>query len=153
MSIATDIERVIEAKEALKVSIKNRGVDVVDTESLDVYDEKIKACPFAIRGTITPTVSTGTVEITGLPATPTHFSIYCPELMENPISRAYVMWTRTNGGYASGFRTVSTADFTQVLSEKGGEYGEGYFSFTTAGTSKFRAGYTYEYYVTGGFSE
>ena len=77
MSIATETQRLIQAKADLKNAIEKRGANIPTSNKIDTFADMIDTCPFAVNGTFVPTEDTKTFEISGLPFTPTSLFIVC----------------------------------------------------------------------------
>ena len=77
MSIATETQRLIQAKADLKNAIEKRGANISTENTIDTYSDILDTCPFAVNGTFVPEDDTKIFDISGLSFTPTSLFIVC----------------------------------------------------------------------------
>ena len=77
MSIATETQRIIQAKSDLKASIEKRGADIPTDSTIDTFANMLDNCPFGVEGTFTPDSDTKIFEMRGLTFTPKSLFIVC----------------------------------------------------------------------------
>ncbi len=160
MSILNEIKRLKNAKESIKGSIEKRGVTVPQGARIDTYSDVLESAPYGFKGLFTPEVDTQSFSIGGLPCEPSTFYIVCNELHQAGVKNSVIFIVHGNGArgcctaYSTDARTttyISESSPLAVWSESGYEID---LSKSSSSMSDwfFKAGYTYEYYIAGGFS-
>ena len=157
MSIATETQRLIQAKSDLKASIEKRGANIPTDNKIDTYANILDACPFGISGTFIPEENTKTFSIEGLPFTPTSLMLICPEevaLGNNRHTNNLVCASMPKGFYGNMLytdsennRLVNIKPESSVMQWR--ENGVSMF-IPSSVESYFNEGYVYNYYITGG---
>lgn len=157
MSISNEISRIRSAKQNIKSSIERRGVPVGEEDTLGVYAEKISSAPFAVRGTFTPEEDATEFILSGLDFSPKIVYCSCLEFEENTIANSIEFFALCKQGY--GVVRYRNSELERLLSNIGinssvVQWYEDGVKFTVVQGSIpkfFKAGYTYEYFVMGGF--
>lgn len=169
MSIATEIQRLQQAKTDLKNRISSYDVEIADTETIDVYAPKVDdvynkgyeagkadgggGMTNIIRGFFTPEEDTTTFSVDGLPFTPKTLFLGSAELCTSNITRAFlqIMHTKEIGGCVSV--TATTISLSASSWVKWSDYGVSYDSSASSTAALknglFKGGYTYEYLIIG----
>ncbi len=159
MSIINEIERLQSAKQDVKLSIEKRGVPVSTEDTLSVYAQKVDSAPFAARGTFTPEEDTIQFTLRGLGFEPKTVVMGCLEYDNNAVANSIELVVLWNGGFG-GLR-YRNDDLTRAFASIGIDssvvvwYNDGVKITVsqTQGEKFFKAGYTYEYFVSGGFAQ
>ncbi|MBQ4569244.1 MAG: hypothetical protein IJA62_04235 [Ruminococcus sp.] len=161
MSIANEISRIKNAKEVIRSAVEKRGVTLEDSVLVDSYAAVIESAPYAVKGSFTPEADTQVFSISGLPFAPKSIYLVSNELYSAGVENGVILLTNGDGlrgscvSYADGTRLtsfISENSSLDVWSADGYEIDLSKSSSTISGWA-FKAGYTYEYYITGGFSE
>ncbi len=159
MSIANEIERISQSKENLKSSLEARGAVVDEGVAIDSYKEIFDSCPYAVRGFFTPEEDTTAFSITGLKFTPHSLTLDSLELYSNAVSNAILMamCVKDNAGVVVCYKENGTERYLRGIGPTSSavSWGEKEVTFVLPESlgQTFKAGYTYEYIISGGFSE
>lgn len=142
----TIAEQIIRAKEDL-----NAVYDAAYSEGI------VDGCK-AVKGTFTLKSDMVKLEFKDLPFKPCSFVICCKDLSENKVSKALVTTSHINGvcGEIVYYKTATTVSygFLYPVDETATIYGENSLNINYTGWGMlFKAGYTYEYIISGGFDE
>ncbi len=161
MSIANEINRIISAKENIRESIEKRGISVDNDALVDSYGEKIESAPYAVKGFFTPEADTQVFSLSGLPFAPKAVYMFCDELYTMNVDDVVVLSAHGEGvrgvtvSRTGGSNTTSFLSPTSSLAQWNTD-GYSIDLSKSSGAMKnvwFKAGYTYEYYIAGGFSQ
>ena len=164
MSIANEITRIINAKKEIAQAVSKRGTAVDDTQKINSFAQMIENAPYAVKGYFTPEEDTSVFSVSGLPFAPTVVYMVCNELFSAGISNSVIMLSHGNNyrgvkiGFNDSLDSVSTS-FISEVSTLCDWSGDGYsidFSRSSSANTRnsvFKAGYTYVYFVSGGFSQ
>ena len=159
MSIANEIERIMDAKAKLRSAIESKGITVSDDVILDDYPELFEKCPSAIRGTFTPEEDTKIFTLNNLSFSPQCWALGCVELHNTAIPKSFIQGFHQKG--VMGFIRSRTSDMSQYVAtpinpgSSATNWGSTEFVFAIPDSKDFffKAGYTYEYMVCGGVSQ
>ena len=161
MSIIAEVQRISQAKNDIKTAIEKRGILINSTITIDNYSELINNVPYAVQGKFTPEIDTSVFSISGLPFSPHSIYIVCNDLETEKLDYALVNLCDAKNKRGLGFyyrENVSTGALVKISEESALKtyLDNGYeidFSKSSAAATKlivFKAGYTYDYYITGG---
>lgn len=163
MSISDEIIRIKNAKENLKVSLQKRGTEISGDVLIHDYYSVLDSAPYAVKGTFTPEADTKVFSINGLPFAPAAVYIVCNELHNLKVDNATVFCVQGKGyrGARIGYFENDPGLSASFISENSGLtkwLDDGYeIDFSQSGSSMqysvFKAGYTYTYFISGGFGE
>ena len=157
MSISSEIERLISAKESLKSEIVNRGGDVSQENLVSDYTDKLKACPYAVTGRFTPESDTGIFGLSGLAFTPTTIYIVSNEVSDLSLPSSIRVFSK--GRALRGIVAYTDENGSQRISSVAADLpveqwqDDGYTVTFPSTLGYFKSGYTYDYYVSGGFAQ
>lgn len=157
MSIANEIKRISQSKDSLKSSLESRGASVSENATIDIYPEILESCPHSVRGFFTPEEDTPTFSITGLKFTPHSLVLDSLELHSNVVQNAILMLmiVRDNAGAVIYYKENDSIRYirTIVPTSSTVAWGENGVSFALPESlgQTLKAGYTYEYIISGGF--
>ena len=126
---------------------------------INLYADKINSAPYAIRGTFTPEEDTIVFELSGLSFTPKTVYCSCTGFENNAVMNAIDVFSLCKNSY--GFIRYYNDNCEKMISNIGLNssvvqwFDNGIRFDIVQGNIKkvFKAGYTYEYYVTGGFAQ
>ena len=157
MSIADEIKRISQSKESLKSSLESRGASVSENTTIEIYPEILESCPHSVRGFFTPEEDTNTFSVTGLKFTPHSLTLDSLELYSNAVSNAIlmVMCVKNNAGTVIYYKEDSTRYLRGIGPDSANvSWGENVVTFSLPESlgQTFKAGYTYEYIISGGFA-
>ncbi len=162
MSIANEITRIKNAKSTIKDAVVKRGVSLGSSALIDTYGAKLESAPYAVRGYFTPEADTSVFSVSGLPFRPKTAYIVCNELQNITISNTIIVFVNGDGlrgvslfwGNNETRKTTSFSEDTTLTTwTQGGFSLNVQMASSEFGSAVFKAGYTYEYYITGGFSQ
>ncbi len=161
MSIANEISRIKGAKETIKSAVEKRGVSIGDNVLMDLYSTIIESAPYAVKGYFTPEADTKVFSINGLPFAPRSVYLVSNELYNAGVDNSVILLTNGDGLRGNCVYCGDGAKTTAFISENSSldVWSEGGYEIDLSKSSSsisecvFKAGYTYEYYITGGFSE
>ena len=157
MSIATETQRLIQAKTDLKASIEKRGADIPTDSTIDTYANMLEACPYGISGTFVPEEDTNTFSLSGLLFTPTSIMMVCSqEIINNSRLSENVMSVSTSKGVngimlytnSTGGTVIATIRQTSAVIQWD-ENGVN-INLPSSVAIYFKKGLIFNYYVTGG---
>ena len=156
MSIASEAQRLIQAKADLKTSIEKRGANIPAVNTIDNFAGILDTCTFAVNGTFVPNEDTKTFEISGLPFTPTSLFIVCStECITNgsgtPLSVIGINAMKGFKGFVQhrdGSLVVNIAYLGETSSVF--TWSEDGVKITIPIDRYFKKGLIYNYYVSGG---
>ena len=159
MSIATETQRLIQAKSDLKASLEKRGANVPTESTIDTYANMLEACPYGISGTFVPEEDTKTFSLTGLPFTPTSIMLLCPDEIALGNDRTpevmvcvslpkdkygSVIYTDESSGNRLGNIKPTSTSIIQWTDDGVT------VNAPSSISAKFKMGLVYNYYITGG---
>lgn len=155
MSIVSEIERIIGAKTQLRNALEIRGVAVSENETIDSYAQKLKSCPYVVKGTFTPEEDTKILAVSNLSFTPEIIVFCCSELenvsLLNSIVNGYLQKGSTGLiRIRNGETTFQTMNIVAESATTTWEASGVTFSSPDVRDYVFKAGYSYEYVVIGG---
>ena len=160
MSIASEIKRLKDAKQDIKDAIEKRGVAVSESLKIDSFAAVINSAPYGIRGTFTPEEDTQVFSISGLPFSPESVYVVCNELYNSGIVDAICLFVHSKDKRGMALSWGETARLFSALSEgsKLSVYKDDGYEFDVSesqgmSTNVFKAGYSYDYYISGGFAQ
>lgn len=155
MSIANEISRIKSAKEEIRTSIEIRGASIEENLTIDFYPKILESMPYAVKGEFTPEEDTQLFSIKGLPFTPEYIYVGCNDLYLSGVENSVILYSHGKScrgvflGYDGENKTSNIISPTSSMAV----WGDNGYSFDTSVTSYcFKAGYTYEYIIAGGFS-
>lgn len=158
MSITTELQRISQAKADLKTSIEKRGVTVPTVNKIDTFAELFDSAPFAVKGTVTPEEDTLTVEINGLNFVPECIVFHNCELATTSVPSALRnIWFRKNhSGVLTYYKSTGVSTTAQLSLESDIVFWNDTgitLMLPDNGSAYFKKGYTYEFIISGGFTE
>lgn len=161
MSIAEEITRLQNAKESIKNSMEKRGAELSEDLLISDFASLIDSIPCVVKGSFTPEEDTKVFSISGLPFAPEFIYLVCNDLYGTEISNATIYVCHGNGyrgsrlGYLDTTEGVAASNLspdTTLASWTDDGYEIDFSKSTSAtGLAIFKAGYTYTYFVAGGF--
>lgn len=156
MSIAENVNRIIEAKSDIKTSIEKRGATVPADNTIDTYAEILDKCPYIVEGVYIPQETTKTFSISGLPFAPNYLGLCCPGAAINgglkqtitiavkpKTDNGGIGFRRTDGSTSIGFLAATSGAI--IWTEDGVT-----LNIPSAADAFFLEGVSYTYYVSGG---
>ena len=157
MSIANEITRIANAKNALKEVAISRGVQISDTARISDYPQIFTDLPYVIKGTFTPEEDVNTFEIQGLNFSPECVllscvdagntavvnGVYAASLFRNEFS-CVAFWRSET---ASAAATISPQSSLVSWNNSGVQ-----LKFAASTSVCFKKGYTYNFVISGGKS-
>lgn len=156
MSIATETQRLIQAKTDLKTSIEKRGANIPTDSTIDTFANILDNCPYAVSGTFVPESDIQTFEISGLQFTPTSLFIICStECVSNgsgtPLSIIGINAIKGLRGFLQ-HRDTSLVVSVAYMKENTSAFAwnENGVKVTIPIDRYFKKGLVYNYYVSGG---
>lgn len=158
MSIASEITRIENAKKKMKSSIEKRGFSVGGSATLDKFSNLIDKFPYIIKGSFTPNEDTAVFAVNGLSFVPKLVFMDCLEFEGNVVAGAieYVVLNKESYGMLRYRGDDLTRLITSIsLNSSAIEWEDNGLVFTVSQTSAsrvFKAGYTYNYIICGGYS-
>ena len=158
MSIANEIERIMNAKADIKRELELRGVAVDEDKTIDDYGYALSSCPYAIRGFFTPEEDTNSFSISDLPFVPHSFEFGCDGLTSSAVSMALINGhaIKGNNGVVCMYNNNNVKSSLNITPTSSAvSWSDSAFSIEIPASRGyvFKAGYTYEYLMTGGFGE
>ena len=158
MSIANEIIRIQDAKQAFKSNLQQRGITVESTDKIGTYVDLLNNVPYVLKGTLTPEEDLAKFEIDGLNFTPYVLVLTCKELEGYNVANAVVsgMVSKGNPGgiafvNASGNSSYGGMKSTSTQVSWGNN--SVVIEFQSSVTARFKTGYTYEYIIVGGIEQ
>lgn len=159
MSIADEIIRLNESKQDIKDAVEKRGVAVDESATIDRYASFVENAPYAVKGKFTPEEDTYVFSVSGVNFTPVTVVSCCTEFENNVVPGSVEALSLYRGGYSSlrfrddigtrMYASISIDSSAVVWTDNGVEFTVS----QNTGPKLFKAGYTYEYIVSGGFSK
>ncbi len=159
MSISEEIKRLQNAKSEIKTALIKRGAQVEESESLDSFGKILEATPYALRGEFTPESDTPEFSLSNLNFKPHSLVIVNRELFTSIVDTAVTLATvmRNNGGALLFYKENATTHTLRTISSNSSvvSFGEDSVTFTLPESlgCGFKAGYSYEFILSGGFEE
>lgn len=158
MSIADEIVRIQDAKQAFKSNLQQRGITVEPTDKIGTYVDLLDNVPYVLRGTLTPEEDLPKFEMDGLNFTPYSLVLTCKELEGCNVADSVVsgMVNKGNPGgisfvNASGNTSYGGLKSTSTLVSWGTN--SVLIEVPSSVTARFKTGYTYEYIIVGGIEQ
>lgn len=159
MSISNEIIRLKNAKESIKNSIEKRGVTIPSGALIDTYSNSLESAPYSFKGLFTPEVDTQSFSIGGLPCKPCAFYIVCNELYNAGVLNSVIFIAHGNGTRGCCTAYITEGRIATYISENSplAVWSDSGYKIDLSKSSGsmsdcfFKAGYTYEYYIAGGF--
>jgi hypothetical protein len=159
MNIATETQRLIQAKADLKASIEKRGANISTESRIDTFASILDSCPYAVEGTFVPENDTKTFEISGLTFTPKSLFIVCSnECVSSgsgiPLSIIGVNGIKGLKGFVQHRDNSLTVNIA-YLGESSSifAWSEDGVKVTVPIERYFKSGLVYNYYILGGVED